>query len=150
MARGQHVGAEVLRHLHQVDELHALVAGDARHRRLALPIGIGERLDHRALEALLVVEDVVRNAERGRHAARIVDILTGAAGALAVRRFAVVVELQRDAHDIVALAGEQSRHHRAVDAARHRDDNARVLGALGEIKRIQFHRYPSSWGSRPQ
>ena len=45
----------------------------------------------------------MRNAERVGDAARIVDVLAGAAAALPARRLAVIVELQRDADDLVAL-----------------------------------------------
>ena len=43
------------------------------------------------------------DAERVGDAARVVDVLAGAAGALAARRGAMVVELQRDADHVVAL-----------------------------------------------
>ena len=69
-------------------------------------------------------------------ARRILDVLAGAAGALAAARRALVVELQRDADDLVALFGEDRRRHRAVDAARHADHHAgRPLG-LGEAERV--------------
>ena len=147
--RRQHIGAELLRHLHQVDELHRLVARNARHRRLALPVGIGERLHHRVLEALFIVEHVVRNAELRRHPARIVDILAGTARALAVRRLAMIVKLQGNAHHVIALAGQEPGHHRAVDAPRHRNDDARVLGTLGQIKRIEIHLFHPVGGQGP-
>ena len=142
VAGRQHIGAEVLGDCHQVDELHRLVAGDARHRRLALLIGVGEGLDHRVAEALLVVEDVVRDVQRGGDAAGIVDVLAGAAGALAMGRLAMVVELERDADDVIALAGEEAGNHRGIDATGHRDDDARVLGALGKIKRVHHVSHP--------
>jgi hypothetical protein len=99
-------------------------------------------LHHGVAEALLVVEHVVRNAELRGDAARVVNVLTGAAGALAVRRFAMVVELQGHAHHVVALPGQEAGDHRAVDAAGHRDDDARVFGALGQIKRVQHLSHP--------
>ena len=46
--------------------------------------------------------------------AGVVDVLAGAAGALAVRRFAVVVKLQGHAHDVIAGAPEGDRQ-RATD-----------------------------------
>jgi hypothetical protein len=74
--------AEVARQLQQVAELHALVAADAGDRRLA-----GERRLSAnpsitsARKHLLAVEHVVRDAEPLGHAARVVDVLAGAAGA---------------------------------------------------------------------
>ena len=87
-------------------------------------IGIGEIVDHVFAEAALVIEHVMRDAERLGDARGIADILAGAAGALAPRRGAVIVELQGDADDLAALLDEQRGRDRAVDAARHGDDNA--------------------------
>jgi hypothetical protein len=138
----QHIGTQVARHLHQVDELHRLVAGNAGHRRLALLIGIGKGGDHRALEALFIVQHVMRNTQRRRHPARIMDVLPGAAGTLAMGRLAMIVKLEGNADDVIALAGEQAGNNRGVYAPRHRDDDARVLRALGDIKRVQHVLYP--------
>ena len=52
-----------------------------------------------------------------RHAAGILDVLAGAAGAFTADCLAVIVELQRDAHDIVALFLQQRRDHR--ESGRH-------------------------------
>ncbi|GEP08680.1 hypothetical protein MGN01_05250 [Methylobacterium gnaphalii] len=51
-------------------------------------------------------------------------------------RGAMVVELQRDADDLVALALQQSGHDRGIDAAGHGDDNACLVGRLRKIERI--------------
>ena len=71
--------------------------------------------------------------------AGVVDVLPGAAGALAVGRLAMVVELERDADDVIALGLQQRRRHRGIDAARHRDDHARVLGPSLQVERIEHH-----------
>ena len=128
MAGRQEVGAEVPRRLEQVGEFHLLVAGDAGDRRLAADIGARERLDHLLAKALLVVEHVMGNAEARRDVAGVVDVLAGAAGALAVRRLAMIVELHRHADDVVALAASIAATTRRIDAARHRHDDARVFG----------------------
>src|SRR3546814_4544740 len=52
------------------------------------------------------------------------DILAGAAGALARNGGAMVVELQRDADDLIALVRQQPGHHRRIDPARHGDHHA--------------------------
>src|SRR6202007_929179 len=88
MSGRQHLGAELARGREQIAELDRLVALDARHRRLAGRVALGEAVDHRFLEAALIVEHVVRNADVGGDAARIVDVAAGAAGALAMRRLA--------------------------------------------------------------
>ena len=120
-------------------ELDHLVAGDAGHRRLAGDVARGEAVDDGLLEALLVVENVVRDAQRLGHPAGVVDILAGAAGPLAVGGFAMVVELQRDADDVVAGMLEQAGDDRGVDAARHGDDHTCPLRTAGKIE-IHRHR----------
>ena len=137
MAGRENVGAEVLGRLEQVGELHLLIAGDAGNRRFARDIGAREGLDHLLAEPRLVIEHVMGNAEPRGDVARVVDVLAGAAGALAVRRRAVIVELHRDADDVVAVARQQRRDDARIDAARHRDDDARVLGGLGQAEAVE-------------
>ena len=52
-------------------------------------------------------------------------------------RRAVVVKLQRDADDVVALGLEQRRRHRGIDAARHGDDDAGVLRPAFDIETVE-------------
>ena len=68
----------------------------------------------------------MRNAEPRGDRAGIMDVAAGAAGALAVGRGAMIVELERDADHVVAGFRQQRRRDRGIDAARHGDDNARV------------------------
>src|SRR5260221_8756718 len=136
MSGRQHLGAELARGREQIAELDRLVALDARHRRLARHIALGEAVDHHFLEAALVVEHVVGNADPLRHRAGVIDILAGAAGTLAMGRRAMVVELQRDADDVVALGLEQRRRDPGIDATRHCDDHAGVLRRAFEIEAV--------------
>src|SRR3984957_7456749 len=126
MAGGQHLGAELARGLEQVAEFDRLIALHALHRRLAGHIARGETVDHRFLEAAFVIEHVMRNAEAGGYGTGIMDVAAGAAGALAVGRCALIVELERDADHVIAGLRQQRRRDRGIDAARHGDDNARV------------------------
>src|SRR3984885_7268265 len=80
-----------------------LIAGDTRNRGFARDIGSGEWLDDLLEEALLVIEHIMGNAEPRCDVARVVDILSGAACALAVRRLPMVIELHRVADHVVAL-----------------------------------------------
>ena len=109
---------------------------DARRvaERIGFPHYVGELLDHRFAELVLVVEDVVRDAEMLRRRPGVVNVLAGAAGALAVARRAVVVELERHADHVEALPLQQARDHGGIDAARHGDDHARIGGRLGETQ----------------
>ena len=121
---GERLGVELLRRGQQLAELDLLVAGDTRNRRLAGNVAVGEGLHDRRLEALLVVEDVVGDAELVGHPARVVNVLAGAAGPAPPHGLAVVVELQGDADDVVPLLLEQGSRHRRIDAAGHGDDHA--------------------------
>ena len=130
MAGCNEVGAEVARRAEEVDELHVLVASDAGNRGFALYIGRGERLDHFFAEPLLVIEDIVGNAEARGDVASVMNILSRAARALAMDRRAMVVELHRQPDDVVALALKQRGDDAGIDAARHRDDDASLGGAF--------------------
>ena len=97
-------------------------------------ITVGEFIDDGVPEDVLVVQHVVRDAQALGHLAGVVDVLAGAAGALLGQSRAVIVELQRDAHDIVALALQEAGHDRGVDAARHGDHDAGGLRPAGKIE----------------
>jgi xanthine/CO dehydrogenase XdhC/CoxF family maturation factor len=79
----------------------------------------------------------VGNADALRHRTRVVDVLAGATGAFAVGRGTVVIELQRHAHDVVALGLEQRRRHRGVHPARHGDHHAGVLRPAIDIQTVE-------------
>jgi hypothetical protein len=136
MAGRERDRAELARGVEQVAELDRLVALDARHRRLAGRIAFGKAVDHRLLEAAFVVQHVMRDADALGDAARVVDILASAAGALAVGRRAMIVELQGDADHVIALGLEQRGGDRGVDAARHGNDDAGILRAPPEIETV--------------
>ena len=124
MAGGQAIGAQLAREGDEVDELHALVARRARHRRASLGIFIDEPLDHPAAEAAFIVEHIMGDAEPVGDLLRIINVLPGATGARTAHRLAMIVELERHAdHFGAGLRGEPGRD-RAVDAARHGDNNA--------------------------
>src|SRR5262249_45190104 len=71
------------------------------------------------------------------HHARVVDVLSRAAGALTVGRGALVVELQGHADDVVALGHEQRGRHRGIDAARHGHHHAGVLRPPFDIETVE-------------
>ena len=137
MAGRQHLRAEFARGRQEIAELDRLVAIDARHRRLACDIARGKAVDDRLLEPALVIEDVVRDPDPLRHRSRIVNVLTGAAGTLAVGRRTVIVELQRHANDVIALGLEQCRRDRGIHAARHGDHDAGVARGTVEVEAVE-------------
>ncbi len=86
MAGRKRLGAEIARRLEEVVKLDLLIARHARDRRLAGDVALGERIHDGVGEAALVVEHVMRYAELFRDAARVLDVLAGAARPLAAGR----------------------------------------------------------------
>jgi hypothetical protein len=138
VAGGQGGRIELARRRQQIREFNGLIARHARDRRLSPRIALGERLDHRLAEARLVIEHVMGNAKLRRHLARIMDVLPGAAGAGAMRRCPMIVELQGHADDVVAGAAYQPGDYRGIDAARHGDHHAGA-GPVGAKSEIDVH-----------
>ncbi|MNT41884.1 hypothetical protein D3C72_1782670 [compost metagenome] len=56
----------------------------------------------------------------------VVDVLTGAAGALFLERRAVVIELESDADHVIAGLGQQGGDDGGIHPARHGRDHARA------------------------
>ncbi len=83
------------------------------------------------------------------HAAGIVDILPRTASALLGQRRPVIVKLQRHADHVIALFRQLRGHNRAIHAARHGNDDARLAGRLGKAKRIDRvrggHGFPAGY-----
>ena len=136
MAGRQHISAEIARRCVQIREFHRLVAADAGNRRFPSRVRGRERVDDARAELLLVVEHIMRDAELRGDIARVGDVTARAARALAAGRNAMVVELKRDADDLVALSGQKRRHDRRVDAARHGDDHAGLRRRLRQTESV--------------
>ena len=145
---GQHLGSELTRRDEQVAKLDRHVAVDARNRRLAMNVALGEAIDHRLFEAALVVEHVVRDADTLGNAASVIDILACATGALAMDRSAVVVQLQRHPDHVVTFRLEQRSRHRRVDTAGHGDDDAGVFRPTVEIEAVAHGSSYYRWRSK--
>src|SRR5437763_16406373 len=96
-------GTEFARGCQKVAKLDRAVALDAWHRCLAQRVAVGEVVDHRLTEAVLVVQHVMRNSDPLGDVAGIVNVLSSATGALPVCCRTVIVKLQRDADEVVAL-----------------------------------------------
>jgi hypothetical protein len=79
----------------------------------------------------------MRNAQAFRHAAGVLNVLAGTAGALAANRLAVVVELERNADHVVALALQQGCDHGGVDPSGHGDHHPRVGWPPPQIKAVE-------------
>ena len=134
---GHAIGLEIARSLEQVAEFHPFVAADAGHGRGAREVAVGELVDHRLAKHVFIIKDIVGKPHLFRDAAGVVDVAARAAGALFRERGAMIVELKRDAHHVIAFLGQLRRDHGTVDAARHRHQHTGVGGRLGEPKGIQ-------------
>src|SRR5579871_1676211 len=137
VARRKHLCAKLARGLEQIAKLDRAIALNARDRRFAGGVALGKGIDHRFPKTLLVIEHVVRNPDSLRDVARIVDILACTAGALAMGRGAMVVKLQRDADNVIALRLQQRSRRRRIDAAGHGDDDPGVLRTAFEFKTVK-------------
>ena len=74
-------------------------------------------------EAAFIVEHVMGDAEPVGDGLGIVDVLPRAAGARALGRFAMIVELERHPDHLRSSARSEGGDDRTVDAAGHGDDD---------------------------
>ncbi len=120
MAGRQTVGAQIARQLQQVGEFRPILHW-TQGMACARP-DIRRRSDRPpGAETVFMVEDIMRDAQAIAHRARVADVAPRAAGARAAHRLAMVIELQGDADRLGPRGMGERGHHRAVDAARHRD-----------------------------
>ena len=129
--RGDVVRAERLRLAPQVAKFHLLVAHHARVRRAPVFVLVGEIVDDQPLEVFPLVDDVMRHAQRVRHAPRIGDRLRPAALILRPRDAVLRPHLHRHADDLVALLLQQPRRHAGIHAPTHAHDHAPASGGSG-------------------
>ncbi len=133
----QHVGAERFCGFKQIVKLDGLVAGDARDRRFAGNVTVGEPVDHLFFEAVFIVQHIVRNVQALGNGARIVNILSGTTGAFAVNGGAMVIKLQCDPDDIIAFALHQSGYDGRIHTAGHSDDDTRIFRLSRQAEAVQ-------------
>ncbi len=126
MSGGQQLGTDLSRRNQQLIELQMVIAQAARDRCAPGKILCDKGTHHVVLETLLLVYDVIRNAKRFGHAARVVNVVDGATTplhrlrhALVTRQAALVPELQRESDDGVALLTEQRGDGGGVDSSGH-------------------------------
>src|SRR5271167_2029441 len=111
-------------------ELQVIVAEAARDGRTPGKIFRDERANDLALEALLVIHHVIRNADVLGDAAGIVNIVEGAASSLhglghafVTGEPALVPELHGQADEVVSFGVQHGRDGGRIDTARHGDGN---------------------------
>jgi hypothetical protein len=78
----------------------------------------------------------MRNAYMIGHPARIVDVLAGAAGSGTHHRLSMVIELERDAHHVIAFIGKNGGGDGAIDAARQGHHHPRFRRGLVKSQRV--------------
>ena len=103
-----------------------IVAEAARDRRAPGNVLLDEGTDHVALETLLVIDDVIWDADLLRDAAGVVNVVERAAAslhglghALAPGQAALVPKLHGQADDIVPLGAQHGRDGGGIHTARH-------------------------------
>src|SRR5437763_2803808 len=123
MTRRDVIAAERPGFTPEISELEFFIAHHARVRRPAGLVFAGEIINHDALELIGLVNDVMWNAERMRHAARIGDRLRSAAFVLRARDTILRPDLHRYANDFVALLAQKISGDAGVHSTTHAEQN---------------------------
>src|SRR6185437_2646160 len=131
----------------QVVELDRHITFDTGNRRFAVNVTFRKAIDDGLFEAGLVIEHVMRNANTVSHAAGVINILSCVARTFAMHRCSVVVKLQCDPNDVVALRLEQGGRYRGIDTTGHGDDDTGLCRSAVEIEAVthggSYHRWRS-------
>jgi hypothetical protein len=98
-----------VRSLEKRRELQIAVAMRTRQRRPARCVLLNEIRDDGVPELALEIDDVVRKADDGGDAARVVEIVERAATAPRLLAAALIVELHRQTDNVMTLLREQGR-----------------------------------------
>ena len=137
MSSGHAIRVDVMCGFKEILEFHTFVAANARHRGGAGKVALGKLVDHGLSKDAFVVEDIVGKPHRFRHPAGITDVRSRTTGALLCQGGSVIIELKRDAHDIIALARKFGGHDGTVHAAGHGHDDTGFRRRLRKAKRVQ-------------
>jgi hypothetical protein len=120
------LSANLLSHNQKLIKLQVIIAEAARDGSPSGKVLLDEWTNHVALEAILMIDDVVRDAEMLSDAAGIVDVVEGAAAsgdllghAFVSSKTALVPELHGEADEVVALGAEHGCDGGGIYTARH-------------------------------
>ena len=143
VAGGDAVGADLTGGDEELVELEVVVAESARDGSAAGEVFADEGLDHLGFEAVLLVDDVVRDVQLLGYVASVVDVVDGAAAALdgfghafVSCQAALVPELEREADESVPLGAQECGDSGGVDSSGHGDGDG--LGRVGHGVRHGF------------
>src|SRR5438552_11257031 len=123
MTRGDVIAAERFGLTPEIAELEFLVAHHAWIRRSTGLVLAGEIINHEPLELVGFIDNVMRNAEGIRHAARISDCLRAATFVLCTRDAVLRPDFHGDADDFVALLAQQISGNAGVYSTAHPKKN---------------------------
>ena len=116
----QYVAAKFLHLGEEVLKLEAAVALDAWIGRAAVQVLIDKRFDDFLRKQVLIVDDMVRDADLLGNAAGVLRVLEGAAGVQKILTYNVIfIQTHRAAYAFVAARRHDLSRHAAVDAAAH-------------------------------
>ena len=138
VACGDALGADLAGGEEKLIELEVVIAEGAGYRGAAGEVLADEGADYLCLEAVLGVDEVVRDAEVLGYVAGIVDVVDGATAALGDGfrhtlagviggKAALVPELEGEADEGVSLGVEERGDGGGVDATRHGYGNGVLL-----------------------
>ncbi len=128
MTGGDAIGADRSGGLQQLVELEMVVAKRAGNRRSPGQVLAHKRTHHILLEPILLVDDVIRNAQLLGHVARVVDVIKRTAApslgllgnAVLACETRLIPQLQREADDTVSPEWASiGRSRRGVDPSGH-------------------------------
>ena len=131
------VGANLAGGDEKLVELEMVVAQRARDGSASGEILVDEGTDDVGLEALLLVDDVIRNTKLFGDMAGVVHVVDGAATALngfghafVASETALVPELKREADERVSLRVQERRDRGRINSSRHGDGDGLVRGGI--------------------
>ena len=91
-----------------------MVATNAGNGRFAPHVTVGKIINDLLAKTAFVIQCVMGKTDSVRHRLGVLDILTRAAGLGFLHSLPMIIQLQGDAHHVIALFMQQGRHNRAV------------------------------------
>ncbi len=103
MTGGQRGCTKFAGRVKQIVELYLLIADDTWYWRFAARIAVSKAFNDALFEAFFIVQNIVRDAKSIGNGSRIIYVLTGTTCAFFSRSLAMIVQLQRNADDVIPL-----------------------------------------------
>ncbi len=129
--------SKITRRLQHIAKLHPLIASHTRDRCFTRQIRIRKIIHHGLAKIMLIVQNIMRNANTLSNNAGIVYVLPCTAGPDPAHRFTMIIKLKRNPHHVIALLFQQRRRNRRVHPARHGHHHAGLSRFSRQIQTIQ-------------